>query len=278
MILVTGASGHVGSELVGLLADRRRPVRALVRDGGRYQPPPGVEVVEADLNRPGDLSGVFGGVTGMFLLGGFADMPGLLARAGAAGVRHVVLLSSRSVIGGSPTNAVVKMHLGSEAAVRASGIDWTVLRPSGFMSNTFEWRDQLRAGDVVRAPFADVPIAVIDPYDIASVAAAVLTGAGHAGQSYSLSGPAALRPADRVAILATVLRRPLRFLAQTDDDARAEMSRTTPSEFVDAFFRFFAEGEFDDAPVLGTVQDLTGVPARTFQDWVVAHSEAFGGM
>jgi uncharacterized protein YbjT (DUF2867 family) len=275
VILVTGASGHVGSELVGLLANRHRPVRALVRDVQRYHPPSGVEVVGADLNRPGDLTGALAGVTGMFLLGGFADMPGLLEQARGAGVRHVVLLSSRSVIGGNPANAVVRMHLDGEAAVRASGLDWTLLHPSGFMSNTFEWRDQLRAGDLVRAPFAEVPIAAIDPYDIASVAATVLTSTGHAGHSYSLSGPAALLPADRVAILATVLRRPLRFLAQPNDEARAEMSRTTPAEFVDAFFRFFVDGEFDDAPVLATVEDLTGVPARTFQDWAIAHSEAF---
>jgi uncharacterized protein YbjT (DUF2867 family) len=275
MITVTGASGHVGSELVPLLLDSGQPVQALVRRPDRYQAPPGVDVITADLDRPDGLAAALRGATSMFLLGGFADMPRLVVRARDAGVEHVVLLSSRSVVGGKPDNAVVRMHRDGEAAVRGSGICWTVLRPSGFMSNTLQWRNQLRAGDLVRAPFADAPVAAIDPYDIAAVAATVLTTAGHAGRSYALSGPAALLPADQVAILARVLGRPLRFVAQPDDEARAEMSRTLPAEVVDAFFRFFADGEFDDSPVVSTVEDLTGMPARTFREWAVVHAEMF---
>jgi uncharacterized protein YbjT (DUF2867 family) len=192
-----------------------------------------------------------------------------------AGVAHLVLLSSRSVVGGHPDNAVVRMHRGGEAAVRDSGICATVLRPSGFMSNTLRWRSRLQAGGVVRAPFAGVPIAAIDPYDIAAVAATVLTTAGHANRSYPLSGPVALLPADQVAILAHVLDRPLRFVAQPDDEARSEMGRTLPAEVVDAFFRFFTEGEFDDSPVVPTVENLTGMPARTFREWAVAHADEF---
>jgi uncharacterized protein YbjT (DUF2867 family) len=275
MIMVTGASGRVGSELVPLLAETGQPVRALVRRPDLYQAPPGVDVIAADLDRPNGLAPAFDGVTDAFLLGGFADMPGLVAQARNAGVEHVVLLSSRSVVGGNTDNAVVRMHRGGEAAVRDSGIGWTVLRPSGFMSNTLQWRSQLRVGDVVRSPFAGVPIAAIDPYDIAAAAATVLTTPGHAGRSYGLSGPVALLPADQVAILGRVLDRPLRFVAQPDDEARAEMSRTLPAEVVDAFFRFFADGEFEDSPVVSTVEDLTGMPARTFREWAVAHAEMF---
>jgi uncharacterized protein YbjT (DUF2867 family) len=275
MILVTGASGHVGSELAELLAGQGRPVRALVRDLHPAQVRLGVEAIAGDLNRPGTLARAFTGAEAVFLLGGFADMPGLLAQARAAGVAHVVLLSSRSVVGGQPDNAVVAMHLNSEAAVRESGLGWTLLRPSGFMSNTFEWAPQLRSGDVVRTPFADVAVAAIDPYDIASVAAAVLGREQHYGRSHVLSGPAALRPADRVAILAEVLGRPLRLEAQGDDEARAEMLQAIPSQFVDAFFRFFANGEFDDTPVVPTVQQLTGRPPRTFRDWAATHAGAF---
>jgi uncharacterized protein YbjT (DUF2867 family) len=275
MILVTGASGNVGGELVELLADQGRPVRALVRDPRQIEVRPGVEVVEGDLNRSESLSEALAGVDGLFLLGGFADMPGLLARARAAGAGHVVLLSSRSVVGGHLDNAVAGMHMASESAVRESGIGWTLLRPSGFMSNAFEWLDHLREGDVVRAPFADVPVAAIDPYDIAAVAAAVLTREEHHGRSHTLTGPAAILPADRVKILATVLDRPLRFEALSDTEARAQMSQTTPAKYVDAFFRFFADKEFDDSSVLPTVQEITGRPPRTFEEWAQAHTEVF---
>jgi uncharacterized protein YbjT (DUF2867 family) len=107
-------------------------------------------------------------------------VPGLLADMRAAGARHVVLLSTGAVIGGDLDNDVVRFNV----VVRDSGMDWTVLRPSGFMSNTLQWIPQLRVGDVVREPFADVPIAVIDPFDIAGVAALTLTTAGHNQRSY----------------------------------------------------------------------------------------------
>jgi uncharacterized protein YbjT (DUF2867 family) len=93
--------------------------------------------------------------------------------------------------------------------VRESGVGWTFLQPDSFMSNTLQWVPQLRAGDVVRAPFAGVRIATIDPYDVAAVAAAALTTGDHAGRSYRLSGPESLLPADRVAILGRVLGRDL---------------------------------------------------------------------
>ncbi|MFF2550737.1 NAD(P)H-binding protein [Nocardia sp. NPDC058058] len=275
MILVTGASGNVGGALVRELTAQGRPVRALVRDVAKVAPLQDVQFVPGDLNRPESLGDVFDDVEGVFLLGGFRDMPGVLAQARAAGVAHVVLLSSRSVIGGHPDNAVVRMHLDCEASVRASGIDWTLLRPSGFMSNTLEWRTQLRAGDVVRAPFASVPIAAIDPRDIANVAAAVLNRKEHYGLAHALSGPAALLPADRLATLAEILSRPLRLVAQSDTEARAEMTRTTPADYVDAFFRFFANGEFDDSPVLPAVRDLTGRPPHTFADWAADHEREF---
>jgi uncharacterized protein YbjT (DUF2867 family) len=163
----------------------------------------------------------------------------------------------------------------SERAVRDSGLDWTILRPAMFMSNTMQWIPQLRAGDVVRAPFAGVRAAVIDPADIGAVAALALTGDGHAGQVYPLSGPESLRPGDRVRILGQALGRDLRFEAQGDAETRAEMSASTPVEYVDAFFNFYAGGALDESAVLPTVAELTGRAPGTFAAWAAAHAGAF---
>jgi uncharacterized protein YbjT (DUF2867 family) len=128
-----------------------------------------------------------------FLLGGYSDMPGILVAIRQAGVERVVLLSSRSVVGGRPDNAIVNVWMASEAAVRSSGVSWTILEPSGFMSNGLRWAPQVRAGDLIRAPFADAPIAAIDPADIAAVAALALTSSGHDSRTYVLTGPEAIR-------------------------------------------------------------------------------------
>jgi uncharacterized protein YbjT (DUF2867 family) len=274
MILVTGATGNIGAELVQALTGAGEPVRALVRDVTTPLPD-GAEAVTGDLDQPQTLRPALAGVHGVFLLPGYRDMPGLLAEVAAAGVQRVVLLSGGSAGSRDLTNAVSRYMIRSEETVRDSGVPATILRPSGFMSNTLRWLPQLRAGDVVRDAFPDVAIAMIDPADIAAVAARALTTGEHEGQVYRLSGPAPLRPADRVRVLAEVLGRPLRFDGQSNDEARAEMGQAMPAEYVDAFFRFYVDGDLDESPVLPTVREITGNEPRTFEQWARAHADAF---
>jgi uncharacterized protein YbjT (DUF2867 family) len=276
MILVTGATGNVGSALVRVLAEAGEPVRALIRsEAGRDGLAAGVEGVVGDLNRPESLEPALAGVRGVHLLSGYADMPRALELMRRAGVERVVLQSSSSVPGGDMTNAVARYHIESEAAVRESGLEWTFLQPNSFMSNTLQWADQIRAGDVVRAPFGGVRVATIDPGDVAAVAAVALTTPGHEGRSYRLSGPESLLPAERVALLGRAIGRELRFEPQSDAEARAEMSASMPPEYVDAFMSFFADGTLDESEVLPTVEEVTGRPPRSFAEWAAAHAEAF---
>src|SRR3954449_1239624 len=218
MILVTGATGNVGSELCRILAESGEPVRGLIRDDSRRaRLAAGVEGVVGDLNDPDSLAPALDGVRGVHLLAGYAGLPAALERMKAAGVERVTLQSSSAVPDGDTTNAVARYHIESEAAIRASRLAWTFLQPNGFMSNALEWAEPLRRGDVVTAPFAGVrppPIdprglgpgggggapapfagvrtAQIDPRDIAAVGAVVLTSGGLDSRSLRLSGPESL--------------------------------------------------------------------------------------
>jgi uncharacterized protein YbjT (DUF2867 family) len=275
VILINGATGNVGVELTRLLVGQNQRVRALVRDRRKSSLIPEVEIAVGDLNHPESLGDALAGVRRVFLLGGYPDMPGLMAQIRLAGAEHVVLLTSRSVVGGDPTNVLTAMWMGSEDAVRSSGVPWTILRPSGFMSNALRWLPQLRSGDVVKAPFANVPIAVIDPFDIAAVAAVALTADGHSGQSYALSGPEALLPAEQLRVLGRELGRNLRLEAQSDAEARDEISKSMGPATAEAFLRFFVKGEFDDSKVVPTVEAITGTKPRTLEQWVRTHADLF---
>jgi uncharacterized protein YbjT (DUF2867 family) len=275
MLLVSGATGNVGGELVRALAAAGQPVRALARGAAPAAQPAGVEVAAGDLNRPDSLAGALRGITGVFLLPGYADMPGLLEVIRQAGVERVVLLSGSSAGLSDTSNAITAYMAASEAAVRGSGLPATILRPSAFMSNALQWAPQLASGDVVRAPFASVAAAMIDPRDIAAVAALALTGTGHEGRTYRITGPRALLPADRVRILAAVLDRELRFEAQPDDEARQEMEAAMPRQYVDAFFNFYVDGALDESVILPAFEQLTGRPPGTFEQWARAHASAF---
>ena len=277
MILVTGATGNIGGELVRTLAQAGEQVRALTRDGQADGPPAGVEQAAGDLNSPDSLRPAMAGARRMFLMPGYEGMARTLAYAREAGVGHVVMLSGNSAASGDTSNAVSAYMIESETTLRASGLPWTILRPFGFMSNTLQWIPQLAAGDVVHAPFAGVAVAMIDPSDIAAVAALALTSAGHEGAIYHLTGPEPLCPADRARILGGVLGRDLEFQAQPDDVARAEMSAAMPAAYVDAFFSFYVDGTLDESAPLPTVAELTGRPPRTFEQWARAHAGAFGG-
>jgi uncharacterized protein YbjT (DUF2867 family) len=200
-------------------------------------------------------------------------MDAVLARARDAGVRHVVLLTSRCVVGGRPDNAITGMWQSSEFSLERSGLPGTVLRPSGFQSNVGRWSDQLATGDVVRAPWPDVPIALIDPADIAAVAAVALAEGRYPEAALELSGPQSLTPAEQVAIVAEGLERSLRYEPMPDQEARATFAQAMPEPFVEANFRFFTDGEYDDSGVVDTVQQVTGRPAGTLAGWVAAHRD-----
>ena len=273
VLLVTGATGNVGAEVVRALADAGEPVRALTRSAGAL--PAGVEADPGDLYRPDSLADALAGIRGVFLLPGYEDMDGVLAAMRDAGVERVVLLSGSSAASGDTRNAVTAYMLRSEAAVTGSGIPWTILRPFAFMSNALRWRDQLRGGDVVREPFAGVSVAVVDPHDIAEVAASALRADGHDGRTYVLSGPEALLPADRVRILGAALGRELRLEALSDADARVKMSAEMPAAYVDAFFDFYVDGNLDESQVQPTVEAVLGRAPRSFEQWAAAHADAF---
>jgi uncharacterized protein YbjT (DUF2867 family) len=274
MILVTGATGNVGLEVVNALALSGEPVRALSR-GKRGSFAPGVELVDGDLNEPESLTAALTGVDAVFLLPGYRDMPGLLAQIEKAGAARVVLLSGGSAGNNDPDNAVSAYMARSEAAVRGSGLPWTFLRPAAFMANALRWAPELRDGDVVREPFPDIRVAIVDPYDIAAVAVQALLTGEHEGRIQVLTGPESLLPADRLAILGDVLGRDLTLHGLSPEEARVELSATMPAEYVDAFFRFYIDGTLDESAVRPTVQEITGRPPRTFRQWATAHATAF---
>ncbi|MFF8271809.1 NAD(P)H-binding protein [Streptomyces sp. NPDC016562] len=284
MILVAGATGNVGGEVVEALARAGEPVRALVRRPGG--PPAGrpeetghadtVEQAVGDLNEPDSLVPALDGVRGVFLLPGYRDMPGLLDRVRRAGVERIVLLSSLATVATDTRNVLSAYMIDSETAVRESGLAWTFLRPNAFMSNALRWLPQLRAGDVVRDAFGTVPVASVDPYDIAAVAVRALLDQGHEGRVHALSGPEPLLPAQRLAILGEALGRELRFHALADGEGRAEMAAAgVPEPYIRAFFSFYGDGTLDESRVYPTVEEVTGRPPRSFRDWAAAHRAAF---
>jgi uncharacterized protein YbjT (DUF2867 family) len=276
MIFVTGATGNAGGAVARALAARGEPVRALIRgesDGESL--PEGAEGFVGDLNRPETLAAGLGGVSAAFLLSGYDGLAETLDEMRQAGVERVVLLSSSAAPRGDLSNAVARYHILSERAVADSGLPWTFLQPNSFMSNTLRWLPQLESGDVVRGPWPDVRIAMIHPDDLGAVAADALCSDAHAGHAYRLSGPESLRPADQVQIVAEATGREIRFEAQSDEEAREEMSAAMPAEYVDAFFDFFSAGNIDESEVLPTVEEITGAAPRTLRQWARENAESF---
>jgi uncharacterized protein YbjT (DUF2867 family) len=275
MILVTGATGNAGGGVINGLRELGAEVRAAVRPGSEEKLLEGVETVTADLNDSDSVRGAAEGATAAFLLSGYQGIDASLASLGDAGVERVALLSSSAAPTGKLDNAIAAYHLRSEQAVRDSGLPWTFLQPNSFMSNAYRWLPQLKNGDVIRGPFPDVAISVIDPDDLGAVAARALTASDHEGKTYRLSGPEALRPAEQVAILAKCAGRDLRFEGQSDEEARAEMEGAMPKAYADALFEFFSEGLIDETTVHPTVKQVTGREPRSFEQWAEAHGLAF---
>ncbi|MET7694648.1 NAD(P)H-binding protein [Streptomyces sp. NPDC005483] len=274
MIVVTGATGNVGRPLVRALLAAGERVTAVSRHSPRESPVAGVRHHQADLAEPRTLKPALDGAHSLFLLtsGDFlaqgGDLDAVLEVVRAGGVGRIVLLSSQGVGTGDHPSA-------PEDAVRRSGLEWTMLRPAGFHSNTLRWAGAVRAGRTVAAPFGDVALPTVDPDDIAEVAAVALREPGHAGQVYELTGPAPVSPRQQTAAIGEALGEPVRFVEQSRAEARAEMARFMPEPIVDATLDMLGDPSPGLRRVSHDAERVLGRPPRTYAEWAARNAPAF---
>ncbi|MFE0795318.1 SDR family oxidoreductase [Streptomyces mutabilis] len=276
MILVTGATGNIGSPLLRELhLAGVAPVRGLTRDAGRASFAEGIEAVEGDLAQADSLKAALEGVRSLFLLSGMGAEAEVLASARQAGVEHVVLVSSITVQTHPHLPAAVE-NLAVERLLKASGMAWTILRPTQFASNTLWWAQSIRDQGVVRAPYADIGLPTVHPADIAAVACAALTEPGHRGQTYALTGPECITVRRQVAAIAAALEREVALIEISREEAHRQMASFMGDETANAVLDLMGGDANDELlKVRDTVPRVTGSAARSFQQWASDNGAAF---
>lgn len=280
MIVVTGATGNIGRTLVPLLAERGEEVLAVSRQPQPAGLPAGVRHARADVGDAASMRPVLDGADAFFILlggelNGHGESPkALLDAAEDAGVKRVVLLSSQ--LNSTRPQALSHTRLREfEAAVRASGPDFTILRPGGFASNAFAWAESVRTKRTVFAPFAEVALPVIDPADIAEVAAAALREDGHAGRTYELTGPEAIGPRGQAAVIAGALGEEVAFVELSREEAGTHMAQFMPQEVIGGTLDVLGVPLPAEQVVSPDVENVLHRPARSFGDWVAHNLPAF---
>jgi uncharacterized protein YbjT (DUF2867 family) len=286
MILVTGATGTIGSELVRQLSAAGARVRALVRDQAKAEAiaGAGVEIVQGDLLDPASLDAAMDGVDHLFLLTAFSpdqETPAANAIAAAqrAGGVHVVRASAAGASEDSRF-ATGRGFARTEKLLQQSGLDWTVLQPHAFMQNVLMSAATIAAEGVLYGTAGDGRIGTIDTRDIAAVARTALTEPGHTGKTYVLTGPASVSHADMAATLSAVLAKEVRYVDVPPDQYKQTLLGYGLPEVLAEDIRvlygeIFRNGGGDF--VTTHVQDVTGRPARSFDDFVRDHVAAFRG-
>ena len=283
LILVTGATGNVGRPLIDVVVGEGTEVRAVTRNPQVAGLPTDVEVVEGDPSRPGTIAPFLEGVTALFLhprAVGLATGE-LLALAREQGVKRVVVLSAINVdddLAEQPSRYNGDRNKEVEDAAVGSGLEWVSLRASSFATNTLlTWGAQIRAGDVVRGPYATFAEAPIHERDLAGVGARALLTDELVGRRLELTGPQSLTHEEMVAIIGDVMGRPLRYEEIPPEVVKQGMvQRGFPEPFVEALMARYARGVGQPAPVTGEVEKILGRPARTYAQWVSDHADAFG--
>ncbi|WP_426502986.1 NAD(P)H-binding protein [Dactylosporangium sp. McL0621] len=270
-ILVTGATGTVGRQVVAQLLDAGVEVRALARAPEAARLPDGVEIIGGDLTEPATLRAAMDGVEAVFLIWPFSTAEGMPAvlDAVAQHARHIVYLSS----------AAVREHEQQvEQLIEQSGLEWTFLRPHVFAANALRWAGEIRTESVVRAPYGTAAMPPLHERDLAAVAVRALIGDGSAGAIHELTGPEVLTQAEQVRIIGEVIGRPVRWEETSPDTARQQMlTLGWPPEVADGILRAQAEMVTGPRPITSTVENVTGAAARTFRAWVTDHAGSFRG-
>jgi uncharacterized protein YbjT (DUF2867 family) len=279
-IVVTGATGTVGSHVAEQLLANGASVRAAVRSPEKVALASGLEAVAVDFDRPETLKAAMEGAEHLFLLTAFTpDMIGqsnaLVDAAKAAGVEHVVKLSA---LGAGPNAAIKlgKLHTEGERYLEESGLGWTHLRPNSFMQNYITYHGEaIRSQSSFYLPHGDGEMSLVDVRDVAAVAVTALTEPGHMGKAYELTGATAIDNHEVAAILSQVVGREISYVDVPDEAARQAMADMgSPEEMIDALMglnNIIREGY--TALVTDAVQAVTGRAPRTFEEFARDHSD-----
>ncbi len=277
-VLVTGATGNVGRELVQQLVASGNNVRILVRDPSKSpQPKNLIEVSVGDLDKPDTLLKAMSGIESIFLLTGNTQQDRNVIGIGKqTGLHHIVKLSTYEA-GLVPVRGHGVWHREREELIEASGLAWTFLRPSMFMNTVLSWTGTIKQEGVVRFSGGAGKLAPVDPWDAAVVALTALTRPGHERQSYTLTGPELLSFPEMTQILASVIGKPIRYVEESDEDFAKEMLKANlPKYVVDGLvdtMKFLARGDF--AHITDSVEKVTGRKPRTFEFWCKEHKSEF---
>ncbi|GAA3469140.1 NAD(P)H-binding protein [Nonomuraea roseola] len=278
MILVTGATGVVGREAVGLLSREGVKVAAVTRDPSAANLPERVFVVNGDPSRPHTLETALDGVDAVLLSpravgNATAD---LLSLAAERGVRRVVVLSAATVEHPAGYPRFSDHFRAVEEAATASGLRWTFLRCTDFASNALAWAPQIRAAGVVRGAYPEAATSPVHPRDIAAVAVRALVGDDHAERAYVISGPESLTQRDKVHLLGQAIGRELSFQELPPEQVRQGMlAQGLPEDVPDRLLGSLADYARQPGPSTDTVRHLLGRPALTFAEWADENAGAF---
>jgi uncharacterized protein YbjT (DUF2867 family) len=282
MILITGATGNIGTELVKRLVSKRTPIRVITRDEKKIAHlEPEVGRVIGDRHEPSVVQRAVQDVEKVFVLSGPFDIDHeadrlLMNKAKNAGVRQIVLISSSNVHL-AEKNSVGVFHREKEMLVEKSGIPWTFLRPGAFMSNALQWVNTIKLQGKVFNPTGDGKVAPISPYDIAAVAALALIGSEHQGKAYDLTGSQLLSTQEQVHILSKVIGSPIECI-DIPIEAAAERWKASglPEILIQGLVdRCMRTRNGESTFYANEIERLTGQPAQTFEAWCYKHRSAF---
>ena len=279
MFLVIGATGNIGSQLVKQLTAEKQGVRVLARDPAKVRIP-GVDVVTGAVADPAALDKAMAGVQAAFVLTSaeaILDEKNVFAAAKKAGVGHIVKLSSAGAQKGAPIK-LADMHGQSEEALKASGVPFTILQPTFFMSNLGGSAGSIKGEGKMYGAFKTGRVPVIDPADIAATAAAILRApAKHAGQTYYLTGPEALTQAQVAEKIGKAIGKSVTYVDIPSAAVVEAIKGTGAPEWYAKDFGMMSEWFATDsaAATSDAVEKVTGRKARTFDAWLSDNAAMF---